>query len=135
MKFAPNSNIFVLFISVEIKATYCHKYQKLWKLSILYELSNFFNIINFSNIIIFIDLLPVPFNTSEKRDQNYKKITWSFDNFVKLFQYWSNFKVLTTWMASMNSEWLKLLSKEMHTLLICNFLSILTFCKWGQLIN
>ena len=36
------------------------------------------------------------------------RITWSFDNFVKLFQYWSNLLVLTTLMVSMNSEWLEL---------------------------
>jgi hypothetical protein len=62
-------------MSVEIKAT-CHKCQILSKLSIL------------SNILTFIDLLPVPFNTSEKQDQNSNKTIWSFDNFVKLFKYW-----------------------------------------------
>jgi hypothetical protein len=61
-----------------------------------------------SNILIFIDLLPVPCDTSEKREQNSKKIIWSFDKFVKLFQYWLNFIVLTTWMVSINSEWLEL---------------------------
>jgi hypothetical protein len=76
---------------------FCINYLILSKLSIL------------SNILIFIDLLPVPFNTSEKQDQNSNKIIWSFDNFVKLFKYWSNFIVLTTWwMVSMNSESLEL---------------------------
>jgi hypothetical protein len=61
-----------------------------------------------SNILIFIDMLPIPCNTSEKGEQNSKKIIWSFENFVKLFRYWLNFLVLTTWMVSMNSEWLEL---------------------------
>ena len=46
------------------------KTQILWKLSTL------------SNILIFIDLLPVPWSTSEKREKNSKKIIWSYDNFV-----------------------------------------------------
>jgi hypothetical protein len=75
---------------------FCLNYLILSKLSIL------------SNILTFIDLLPVPFNTSDKQDQNSNKIIWSFDNFVKLFKYWSNFIVLTTWMVSMNSESLEL---------------------------
>jgi hypothetical protein len=53
-------------------------------------------------------MLPIPCNTSEKGEQNSKKIIWSFENFVKLFRYWLNFLVLTTWMVSMNSEWLEL---------------------------
>jgi len=61
-----------------------------------------------SNILIFIDLMPVQCNTSEKREQNSKQIIWSFDNVVKFFQYWLNFIVLTTWLASMNSESLEL---------------------------
>jgi hypothetical protein len=52
------------------KLQYCESYWILSKLSIL------------SQILIFIDLLPVPCNTSDKREQNYKKITWSFDNYV-----------------------------------------------------
>ena len=52
--------------------------------------------------------MPVQCNTSEKREQNSKQIIWSFDNVVKFFQYWLNFIVLTTWLASMNSESLEL---------------------------
>jgi hypothetical protein len=107
MKSAQNSNIFILSMSLEIEGT-CHKRHILSKLKYCENYWILSKLSISSNILIFIDLLPAPCNASEKRDQNSKKITWSFDNFVKLFQYWSNFIVLTTWMVWMNSEWLEL---------------------------
>jgi hypothetical protein len=54
-------------------------------------------------------------------------------HFLKLFQYWWSFIVLTIWMVSMNSEWLKLLLERLHTLLKYDIKSMLTVCKWRPL--
>jgi len=92
--FQSNWNFIPLHMSNEIGTKFQHfcLIDECWNWSDLSQFSNFVRNINFknywilsklsilSNIIIFIDLLPVPFNTSEKRDQNSKKITWSIQN-------------------------------------------------------
>jgi len=91
--------LYITEAKILTKLKFCGNYYILSKLSIMWM----------SYILIFIDLLtyPVPCNTSEKQEQNSKKITWSFDNFVQLFHFWLNFIVFTTWMISMFSEWLE----------------------------